>query len=120
MIKWWLAASIYAKDGMQLFLKFNQNSRFNSSELSDELDSMRSLIRDELRITMSYDGLIFRGSTGDLPLIMEDRIEGTKGRGRPRRSWIDGIFDWTNKMNIRTLKRAAKDSENRGKRLPTL
>lgn len=62
-----------------MFLKFNQNSRFNRSELSNELDSMRILIRDELRIKMSYAGFIMRGSAGYLLLIIEGRIEEIKG-----------------------------------------
>lgn len=42
---------------------------------------------------------------------MADRIEETRGRGRPRRCWID-IFDWINTKNYRTLKREADDIEN--------
>ena len=47
---------------------------------------------------LSYAGHIMRNTSGYYDTLMttiEGRLEGKRGRGRPRRTWVDDIREWT-------------------------
>ena len=53
---------------------------------------------------LSYAGHIMRNTSGhyDTQLTtIEGRLEGKRGRGRPRRTWVDDIREWTLNVTIR-------------------
>ena len=56
-----------------------------------------------------YFGHIIRGD-GIQRLLMEGRINGRRGRGRPRTMWTDNIKEWT-KMSYNDCIRVAQDRE---------
>jgi len=57
-----------------------------------------------------FAGHIMRGSSGGLAsLVIEGTIEGTRGRGRPRRTWGKDITTWTKTENLGSAKRKAEN-----------
>ena len=49
-------------------------------------------------LKLSYAGHIMRITLGHYDTLlrtMEGRLEGKLGRGRPRRTWVDDLRDWT-------------------------
>jgi len=41
--------------------------------------------------------------------LLEGKVEGKRGRGRPRRNWIDDLADWTGLESYERIKRAAEN-----------
>ena len=62
-----------------------------------------------LKRKCQYFGHIIRGD-GIQRLLMEGRINGRRGRGRPRTMWTDNIKEWT-KMSYNDCIRVAQDRE---------
>ena len=59
----------------------------------------------------SYLGHIYRGSRYEfLRLIMEGKVEDTRGPGRRQCSWLRNVRDWTG-LNLQTLLRVTQDRE---------
>jgi hypothetical protein len=53
---------------------------------------------------------VLRGSSGISHLnILEGKICGKRGRGRPRLTWMDNILTWLNMDNYAVVKGAAED-----------
>ena len=53
---------------------------------------------------------MLRGSSGESYLyLLEDKISGKRARGRPRRTWMNDIIDWTGIGTYGEIKRVAKD-----------
>ena len=67
---------------------------------------------------MSYAGHITRNTSGHLydTLLrtIEGRLEGKRGRGRPRRTWVDDPRDWTGSKRYDQIKRAAERRDLHG------
>ena len=60
---------------------------------------------------LSYAGHIMRNTSGYYDTLMttiEGRPEGKRGRGRPRRTWVDDIREWTGSRRYDQIKRAAR------------
>ena len=50
------------------------------------------------RRKLSYAGHIMRNTSGHYDTLLrtiEGRLDGNRGRGRPRRTWVDDIREWT-------------------------
>ena len=45
---------------------------------------------------------------------IEGRLEGNRGRGRPRRTWVDDLRDWTGSKRYEPIKRAAERRDLHG------
>ena len=59
---------------------------------------------------LAFAGHVMRGSSGQNALkILEGKIQGTVGNGRPRRQWIDDIKEWTKLSDYHGIKRMAED-----------
>ena len=69
----------------------------------------RSLLSTIKKRKCQYLGHIIRGD-GIQRLLMEGRINGRRGRGRPRTMWTDNIKEWT-KMSYNDCIRVAQDRE---------
>ena len=60
---------------------------------------------------LSYAGHIMRNTSGHyytLLTTIEGRLNGKRGRGRPRRTWVDDLRDWTGSKRYEQIKRAAE------------
>ena len=65
---------------------------------------------------MSYAGHIIRNTSWNYDTLLttiEGRLEGKRGRGRPRRTWVDDLrdwtkLDWTGSKRYDQIKRAAE------------
>ena len=59
---------------------------------------------------LRYFGLIMRKEDENLEkCIITGMVEGTRGRGRPRRMWCEDIKEWTN-LSTEELLQSTKDS----------
>ena len=62
-------------------------------------------------ITLSYGGYIMKNTSEHYDTLLtaiEGRLEGIRGRGRPRRTWVDDLRDWTGSKRYDQIKRAAE------------
>ena len=60
---------------------------------------------------MSYAGRIMRNTSGHYDTLLttiEGRLDGKRGRGRPRQTWVDDLRDWTGSKRFDQIKRAAE------------
>ena len=60
---------------------------------------------------MSYAGHIMTDLSGHydtLLRVIEGRLEGKLGRGRPTRTWVDDLKDWTGSKRYDQIQRAAE------------
>ena len=61
---------------------------------------------------LSYAGYIMRNTSGHYDTLLktiEGRLEGKRGRGRPIRTWVDDIREWTDSKRYDQIKRAAEN-----------
>ena len=69
-----------------------------------------TLISNLKNSNMSYAGYIMRNTSGHYDTLLrtiEGRLEGKRGRGRPRRTWVDDLRDWTGTKQYDQIKKAA-------------
>ena len=61
--------------------------------------------------TLSYARHIMRNTSGHYDTLLTTiggRLEGKRGSGRPRRTWVDDLRDWTGSKRYDQIKRAAE------------
>ena len=66
---------------------------------------------------LSYAGHIMRNTSGHYDTLLttiEGRLEGKRGRGRPRRTRVDDIREWTGSKHYDQIKRAAEKRDLHG------
>ena len=54
------------------------------------------------------------GHYDTLLTTLEGRMEGKRGRGRPRQTWVDDIIEWTGSKRYDQIKRAAENRNLHG------
>ena len=60
---------------------------------------------------LSYAGHIMRNTSGHCDTLLttiEGRLNGKRGRGRPRRTWVDDLRDWTGSKRYEQINIAAE------------
>ena len=60
---------------------------------------------------LSYAGHIMRNISGHYDTLLttiEGRLNGKRGRGRPIRTWVDDLRDWTGSKRYKQIKSAAE------------
>jgi len=63
-----------------------------------------------MRKKLKYVGHVLRGSSGESHLyLLEGKISSKRVRGRPRRTWMNDIIDWTGTDTYGEIKRVAED-----------
>ena len=80
-----------------------------NGEVLHKMKTKRSLLNTIKKRKCQYFGYIIRGN-GVQRLLMEGRINGGRGRGRPRTMWTDNIKEWT-KISYNDCIRVAQDRE---------
>lgn len=72
----------------------------------------RTTLQQLMKRKLSYAGHIMRGSSGPLlQLSLEGKIEGKRGRGRPKRTWMDDVKEWSSSKSYGDAKRKAENRE---------
>ena len=67
-------------------------------------------VRDKRKRKLEYAGHVLRGSSGESHLyLLEGKISEKRARGRPRRTWMNDIIDWTGIHTSGEIKRVAED-----------
>ncbi|GFR84834.1 endonuclease-reverse transcriptase [Elysia marginata] len=70
------------------------------------------LLDQQIKRKLRYAGHVIRGSSGHLlQLGSKGRIEGRRGRGRPKRSWTNDNKQWTHCCTYGEIKRKAERRE---------
>ena len=62
-----------------------------------ELDAKRELVNFIKKRKLSFIGYACRGKCSLMKDIMQGKVEGKRGRGRPRMQYIDNAKSWTGK-----------------------
>lgn len=90
-------------------LKIPWTDHVTNAEVINRMGRERELLQLVKRRKAAYLGHIFRNTKYQfLKLIMEGKIEGRRGIGRKKYSWLKNIRDWTN-LDAHALFRAAQD-----------
>jgi len=71
-----------------------QEHRTNESILQ-ETNYKRQLVPNIKKRKLRYAGHVCRKHESIEKIIMQGMVEGKRGRGRPRRNWMDDITEWT-------------------------
>jgi len=93
-------------------MKISWTDKMRNEDVLKVVKEDRLQCRRIVKHKLSYAGHILRGSSGDsILLILECKIYGKKARGRPRRMWMDDIYEWSAKKTYGEVKRLAADIE---------
>ena len=90
-------------------LRISWKEHKTHADVLHKMKTKRSLLNTIKKRKCQYFGHIIRGD-GIQRLLMEGRINGRRGRGRPRTMWTDNIKEWT-KMSYNDCIRVAQDRE---------
>ena len=90
-------------------LRISWKEHKTNGEVLHKMKTKRSLLNTIKKRKCQYFGHIIRGN-GVQRLLMEGRINGRRGRGRPRTMWTDNIKEWT-KISYNDCIRVAQDRE---------
>ncbi|GFS18442.1 RNA-directed DNA polymerase from mobile element jockey [Elysia marginata] len=76
--------------------RISRKEHKTNEEVLKAADVTERLLDQLIKRKLRYAGNVIRGSLGHLlHLALEGRIEGQRGRERPKRSWTDDIKQWT-------------------------
>ena len=90
-------------------LRISWKEHKTNGEVLHKMKTKRLLSNTIKKRKYQYFGHIIRGD-GIQRLLMEGRINGRRGRGRPRTMWTDNIKEWT-KLSYNDCIRVARDRE---------
>ena len=91
-------------------MKISWISKISNNRVLDMARTQRILMTNIMRRKARYCGHMTRHSDF-LNLLLEGKIEGTRARGRQRRTWLDDLCDWTKIKNKCTLLNCCKDKQ---------
>ena len=92
-------------------LKISWKDKVTNEEVLNRAGTDLHFLRNMKKRKLEYAGHVLRGSSGETHLyILEGKVCGNRPRGRPRRTWIDDIRDWT---GLETYERIKRTAENR-------
>ena len=90
-------------------LRISWKEHKTNEEVLHKMKTKRSLLNTIKKRKCQYFGHIIRGD-GVQRLLMEGRINGRRGRRRPRTMWTDNIKEWT-KISYNDCIRVVQDRE---------
>ena len=96
---------------LRRLLKIPWTAHVTNEEVLRRAQCERELLHVVKKRKTAYLGHVMRGSRYELlKLIMEGKIEGKRGIGRKKHSWLKNIRDWTG-MDAHSLFRTAQDRQ---------
>ena len=91
-------------------LKIRCTDRVTNREILNRMQTKLHFLKNTIRRKMEYAGHALRGSSGLSHLqILEGRVEGKRKVGRPKRTWLDDILEWTKLGTYDRVKRTAEE-----------
>ena len=72
----------------------------------------QTLLRTIQERKLQYFGHLIRGK-GKQKLLMEGKIEGTRRKGKQRRTWTSDVTDWCGSSDMKCVRRAENRKERR-------
>ena len=69
-----------------------------------ELDTKRKLVNFIKKRKLSFIGHACRSKCSLMKDIMQGKVEGKRGRGRPRMQYIENAKSWTGKISVRNIR----------------
>ena len=93
-------------------LKISYKDRVTNVEVLNRAETDLHFLKDMKKRKLMYGGQVMRGSSGEMHLyILQGKIGGKKVRGRPRRTWMEDILEWTGLKTYERTKRTAEDRD---------
>lgn len=93
-------------------LKIPWTARITNVEVLSNINKERELLTTIKRRKTAYLGHVMRNRKYEyLQLLIEGKIEGRRGIGRKKLSWLRNIRQWTGMNDIQTLIHTARDRE---------
>src|SRR3989441_3060460 len=94
-------------------LKISWRDKVKNEEMLKRLQKRFHFVEDIMKRKLRYAGHVLRGSSG-LPhlQILEGYVEGKRKVGRPRRTWLKDIIEWTGLGDYGKVKRAAEERKS--------
>ena len=90
-------------------LKITWRDRVSNQEVLRRMRTKRSLITSVKKRKLDYFGHLIRND-GLQRELLEGKIDGRRGRGRPRLSWMGNIKEWTSTRYGQCVRRAQERS----------
>ena len=91
-------------------LKISWRDKITNEEVLRRVHAQLHFVRDMRKRKLEYAGHVLRGSSGESHLyLLEGKISGKRARGRPRRTWMNDVIDWTCIDTYGEIKRVAED-----------
>ena len=76
-------------------LKISWKKKVSNIEVLKRVDTELHFVRDMWKRKLTFAGHVLRGSGGDSHLlVLEGKINGKRGKGRPRLTWMDNVLRW--------------------------
>ncbi|GFR90817.1 eukaryotic translation initiation factor 3 subunit F [Elysia marginata] len=93
-------------------LKVPWTEKENNKEITQMADVGERLLQQLMKRKLRCAGDIMRGSLGPLlQLSLEEKIEGKRGQGRPRRNRMDDVKEWSGSTSYGDTKRKVENRE---------
>ena len=94
-------------------LKISWTQKLSNNEVLNKCGvKSHNWFKEIIRRKMAFAGHVFRGSSGNVMLnIIEGKINGKRSKGRPRKTWLDNITEWTAIKNYGIIKRTAENRQ---------
>ena len=94
-------------------LKVSWKDKITNKEILKRCNITKRWQKEIVTRKMKFAGHTMRGSAGDtILLLLEGKVTGKRGRGRPRRCWCKDLIEWTGLKNYGELKRASENRES--------
>jgi hypothetical protein len=73
-----------------------QIKKVTNKQILERVQQVLHFVKNMRKRKLEYAGHILRGSSGMSHLcILEGKVCGKRPRGRPRRTWMNDIIEWT-------------------------
>src|SRR6266403_3425972 len=94
-------------------LKISWRDKVKNEDILKRLQKRLHFVEDMMKRKLRYAGHVLRGSSGlSLLQILEGYVEGKRKVGRPRRTWLKDIIEWTGVGDYGKIKRAAEERKS--------